>query len=66
MHWPSATASPGAIGLMLEPIEALQDAVRKLRLALDPLPTRGPFHELLQRDGVPACIARSAANCSPR
>ena len=46
----------GAIGLMLEPIEALQDAVRKLRLALDPLPTRGSFHELLQRDGVPASL----------
>jgi ATP-dependent DNA helicase DinG len=42
----------GAIGLLLEPVEALQEAVKKLRLALEPLPTRGPFHELLKRDGV--------------
>lgn len=33
----------GAIGLLLEPIEALQDALRKLRLAMDPLPSRGAF-----------------------
>jgi ATP-dependent DNA helicase DinG len=46
----------GAIGLLLEPVEALQDAVRKLRLALEPLPTRGPFHELLKREGVPSAL----------
>ena len=46
----------GSIGLLLEPVEALQEAVRKLRLALDPLPTRGSFNELLQRDGVPAAL----------
>jgi ATP-dependent DNA helicase DinG len=36
----------GAIGLLLEPVEALQDAVRHLRLAMDALPERGPFHQL--------------------
>jgi ATP-dependent DNA helicase DinG len=46
----------GAIGLLLEPVEALQEAVRKLRLALEPLPTRGPFHEWLKREGVPAAL----------
>jgi ATP-dependent DNA helicase DinG len=46
----------GAIGLLLEPVEALQESVKKLRLALDPLPTRGPFHDLLQREGVPASL----------
>src|SRR5215469_3956478 len=41
----------GAIGLLLEPIEALQESVRKLRLVMDTLPERGAFHELLKRDG---------------
>ena len=36
----------GAIGLLLEPIEALQDALRKLRLAMEPLPPRGAFAAL--------------------
>jgi ATP-dependent DNA helicase DinG len=36
----------GAIGLLLEPVEALQEALRKLRLALEPLPARGPFQAL--------------------
>jgi ATP-dependent DNA helicase DinG len=36
----------GAISVVLEPVEALQDAVRKLRLAMDSLPDRGPFHLL--------------------
>ncbi|MBD8872340.1 ATP-dependent DNA helicase [Rhodanobacter sp. DHB23] len=36
----------GAIGLLLEPVEALQDALRKLRLAMDPLPPRGTFAAL--------------------
>ena len=42
----------GAIGLLLEPVEALQDALRKLRLALDPLPSRGAFALLEERPGV--------------
>ncbi|KRE88640.1 helicase [Frateuria sp. Soil773] len=41
----------GAAGLLLEPVEALHDAVRQLRLAMDPLPPRGPFHQL---EGVAA------------
>ncbi|WP_266171489.1 ATP-dependent DNA helicase [Dyella subtropica] len=36
----------GAIGLVLEPVEALQEAIRKLRLAMDALPERGSFHQL--------------------
>jgi ATP-dependent DNA helicase DinG len=36
----------GAIGLLLEPLEALQDALRKLRLAMDVLPARGAFQLL--------------------
>ncbi|MEW9573632.1 ATP-dependent DNA helicase [Rhodanobacter sp. Si-c] len=36
----------GAIGLLLEPVEALQDALRRLRLAMDPLPPRGAFGAL--------------------
>jgi ATP-dependent DNA helicase DinG len=36
----------GAIGLVLEPVEAMQDAVRKLRLSMDGLAERGPFHQL--------------------
>jgi len=51
----------GAIGLLLEPVEALQETVRKLRLTLDPLPPRGSFHELLQRDGVHAGLRDLAA-----
>ncbi|MHA6205420.1 ATP-dependent DNA helicase [Dyella soli] len=43
----------GAIGLLLEPVEALQDAVRRLRLAMDALPERGPFH-LLEASGASA------------
>ncbi|WP_329742579.1 ATP-dependent DNA helicase [Dyella sp. A6] len=42
----------GAIGLLLEPAEALQDALRKLRLAMDPLPARGPFQQLDASDAV--------------
>jgi ATP-dependent DNA helicase DinG len=39
----------GAMGLLLEPVEALQEIVRRLRLALDPLPQRGSFG-LLETD----------------
>jgi len=42
----------GAIGLLLEPVEALQDAVRRLRLAMDTLPQRGAFQQLEERAGV--------------
>ncbi|MEO8808934.1 MAG: ATP-dependent DNA helicase [Rhodanobacter sp.] len=42
----------GAIGLLLEPVEALQDALRKLRLALEPLPSRGAFAQLEDHAGV--------------
>jgi ATP-dependent DNA helicase DinG len=46
----------GAIGLLLEPVEALQDAARRLRLAMDPLPQRGAFWQLEERAGVPAAL----------
>lgn len=42
----------GAIGLLLEPIEALQDALRQLRAAMESLPARGAFLELEQRAAV--------------
>ncbi|HEY8329701.1 MAG TPA: ATP-dependent DNA helicase [Rhodanobacter sp.] len=42
----------GAIGLLLEPVEALQEALRKLRLALDALPARGAFQLLEDRADV--------------
>ncbi len=42
----------GAIGLLLEPVESLQDVVRRLRLALDPLPQRGAFQLLEERAEV--------------
>jgi ATP-dependent DNA helicase DinG len=46
----------GAIGLVLEPVEALQDAVRKLRLAMDPLPERGAFQQLENASAVRAAL----------
>ncbi|TAL83256.1 MAG: ATP-dependent DNA helicase [Rhodanobacter sp.] len=42
----------GALGLLLEPIEALQDALRRLRLVIDGLPQRGAFQLLEQRAGA--------------
>ncbi|MDE2307887.1 MAG: ATP-dependent DNA helicase, partial [Xanthomonadaceae bacterium] len=42
----------GAIGLLLEPVEALQAALRKLRLAMEPLPARGAFRLLEDRADV--------------
>jgi ATP-dependent DNA helicase DinG len=42
----------GAIGLLLEPVEALQDALRKLRQAMDALPARGAFQQLQDRADV--------------
>lgn len=46
----------GAIGLLLEPVEALQQALRQLRLAMDPLPQRGAFQQLEERPGVSAAL----------
>jgi ATP-dependent DNA helicase DinG len=46
------TGVTGAIGLLLEPVEALQDALRKLRLAMDALPSRGAFQQLEDRADV--------------
>jgi ATP-dependent DNA helicase DinG len=46
----------GAIGLLLEPVEALQDALRKLRLAMDALPARGAFQQLQDRADVRASL----------
>jgi ATP-dependent DNA helicase DinG len=46
------TGITGAIGLLLEPVEALQDAARRLRLAMDALPQRGAFQQLEERAGV--------------
>jgi ATP-dependent DNA helicase DinG len=42
----------GAIGLLLEPVEALQDALRRLRLAMDALPQRGAFQLFEERHDV--------------
>ncbi len=42
----------GAIGLLLEPIEALQIALKQVRLAMEALPARGAFHELTARATV--------------
>jgi ATP-dependent DNA helicase DinG len=42
----------GAIGLVLEPVEAMHEAVRKLRLAMDALPERGAFHQLEEQRGI--------------
>jgi ATP-dependent DNA helicase DinG len=42
----------GAIGLLLEPVEALQGALRRVRLAMDALPQRGAFHLLEERSDV--------------
>jgi ATP-dependent DNA helicase DinG len=50
------TGVTGAIGLLLEPVEALQDALRQLRLAMDALPSRGAFQLLEERDGVMAAL----------
>ena len=46
------TGITGAIGLLLEPVEALQNAARRLRLAMDALPQRGAFQQLEERAGV--------------
>jgi ATP-dependent DNA helicase DinG len=50
------TGVTGAIGLLLEPVEALQESLRQLRLAMAPLPQRGAFQELEDRAGVRAAL----------
>jgi len=39
----------GAIGLLLEPVEALQSTLRRLRLSMEALPARGAFQLLEDR-----------------
>jgi ATP-dependent DNA helicase DinG len=41
----------GATSQLLEPVEVVQDLIKRLRLAMDPLPARGPFGAL-DRDEV--------------
>jgi ATP-dependent DNA helicase DinG len=41
----------GATSQLLEPVEVVQDLIKRLRLAMDPLPVRGPFGAL-DRDRV--------------
>ncbi|MEP7184538.1 MAG: ATP-dependent DNA helicase [Rhodanobacter sp.] len=50
------TGITGAIGLLLEPVEALQGALRHLRLAMDALPSRGAFQLLADREGVSTAL----------
>ncbi len=50
------TGITGAIGLLLEPVQALQVAVRQLRLALDGLPARGAIHLLLACDNAGSAL----------
>ena len=47
----------GAIGLLLEPVQALQAAVRRTRLALDSVPARGAMQTLLARESVALALA---------
>lgn len=42
----------GAMSQLLEPVEAIHDLVKRLRLAMDPLPGRGPFGALDREAGV--------------
>ncbi len=51
------TGITGAIGLLLEPVQALQAAVRQLRLALNGLPARGPIDALLARDSAASALS---------
>lgn len=43
---------PGMLAALREPVEALMPAVRRLRLALDGLPERGPWRDIEGREGV--------------
>jgi ATP-dependent DNA helicase DinG len=47
----------GTLSLLLEPVEALQAAVRAMRLALEPLPTRGACAQLTREPAVTAALA---------
>jgi ATP-dependent DNA helicase DinG len=51
------TGVTGAMGLLLEPVEALQEIVRRLRLALDPLPQRGSFGLLESDKNIGAALS---------
>ena len=42
----------GALALLLPPVEALTQAVRRLRLALDPFPAKGPLLQVERDEGV--------------
>lgn len=44
----------GALSLLLEPVEALQDTLRRLRLAMDGLAPRGVYTQLAQAPAVRA------------
>ena len=46
----------GAMGLLLEPVEALQGVVKRLRLAMDALPTRGAFATLDRDETIGAAL----------
>ncbi|HET7358839.1 MAG TPA: ATP-dependent DNA helicase [Rhodanobacteraceae bacterium] len=47
----------GALSLVLEPVEALQAALRATRLALEPLPARGACAQLAHDPAVTAALA---------
>jgi ATP-dependent DNA helicase DinG len=42
----------GATSQLLEPVEAVQDLVKRLRLAMEPLPPKGPFGALERDNGT--------------
>jgi ATP-dependent DNA helicase DinG len=42
----------GATSQLLEPVEAVQDLVKRLRLAMEPLPSKGPFGALERDNGT--------------
>ena len=46
----------GAMGLLLEPVEALQGVVKRLRLAMDALPARGAFTTLDRDESIGAAV----------
>jgi ATP-dependent DNA helicase DinG len=47
-----AAEVPGMLAALREPVEALMPAVRRLRLAFDGLPERGPWRDIEGREGV--------------
>lgn len=46
----------GATSQLLEPVDVVQDLVRRLRLAMDPLPERGPIGALDRHEAVHALL----------